>query len=396
MDFKKCSFKKNLFCVLCAMMVMSMWFMPSDFTQYFLQTVLVCTVSTLVYEYWKVIAEWGSAGFHALKKIAQKMVVFMFLSVILPLIPVITSVYLVLCIVFIAWPISWIWKKAVVRITGFYYKHIHGRFMSVVKWVNNIFSGCFCITSKVIAGALGLLFVYATCGGFLSLIVVKSMHLNTYFSTSMEVRNCTTHVRFWTRMDNVTYSQTHLAQIGIDMGTVFFDQNHMVKRPNETLWSLLWIKTLMYVRREVSNAKFIVEDQENDIQIIKELIKRFPDLEYFGNTLQYFPYLICFFTHKNSARTVCTFFTWAYIVLYMWLLVVRYYEYGLWYTIFHWNTFRNGIYISFVYVLYRHLMLWMDKRETVSQELERAASPPRDASRRSARAKSPGRRALRA
>ena len=305
--------------------------------------------------------------------------------------PVTIQVYVALLVIicFICFmPFQFVWTY----IKNKYLVNTHPWVMSVVNWIKRICNMIFKnIFIQIILFLVGLLFVNSTYDGLLTLLIVQQTNMNYYFSNSMGVRKCETNVRLWEKMDNLTGSQTHLVKFGQELKMVYHpDIESLLEGDNQTLINCIVKGVFLYMNRKVYLAKNDFKTENNNIQIVAILISWIPQLKYFAKILPCLPYLICCYTFRHLRTYLCILVMIVYILMYVWFLCIRYSEHGLFGAIFHWNTCCH---VLVPYGMWIYYTSWVDKPEPESQELEHATSQPHATQTRSARGRSPARRA---
>jgi len=323
---------------------------------------------------------------HGTDKTIQKCCVILLCAI-----PILIYVYAislyVICLACLA-PLSWIFWIIYMHLKHKYHENIYLRVMSFVSWIKRTYNRILesTITKTIFYFGRGV-FAYTTCDGYVKLLIVLSTCTNFYLSDSMGVRNCQTNVQLWKNMDNLIGSRTQLIRFVHEFNIVNHpDLQSLSADRDKNLMKNLVTGVLLIAKKEVVDAKLFFDIQNNNIEISANLISWIPQLEYFAKILPCLPYLICCGKFRQSMTYLYIGVMIYYSFMYCLLLIIRYFEHGLFGVIFHWITCCHVLVLACMWIYY---LSWVDKPEPESQKLEHGTSQTHPTQKRSARCRSP-------
>ena len=320
-----------------------------------------------------------------------------FLTLLVCVIPILIQVYVasllvfyLACIALLWWIFSCMWR----HIQHKYLVNIHPWVMSVVNWINGI---CYWSVQKILCVSfvlISMIFFGATSKGFIGWLFVIAHDINVDLSKSMGVRNSTIHLDNMIKFDNFTGSSKKLVMTACEFGILHTDLSELTKNNNMTQTERLKAGAWMSVIKFMKDAKHDIEMNQMELEGFVEFIKDWmPELEPFKRQIIYSPYFFGLYRFWDRTELfISNISIPSWILLYLWLLWIRYLEYGLFGAIFHWNTCCYGIFISILPFIWSCFTLWVTKQNADSQELEHATSQPHATQTPSARGRSPGAR----
>jgi len=174
-----------------------------------------------------------------------------------------------------------------------------------------------------------------------------------------------------------------------EFGILHTDLSELTRNDNMTQTERLKAGAWMSLIKFMKDAKHDIEMNQMELEGIVEFIKIWmPELEPFKRPIIYSPYFFGLYRFWDKTELfISNISIPAWILLYLWLLWIRYLEYGFFGSIFHWNTCCYGIFMSILPFIWSCFTLWVTKQNADSQELEHEATQTRSARGRSPRAR---------